>query len=383
MLLEPLDTPERVHFAETIIGARAGLRGVLERVEQVAPTEAPVLILGETGSGKEVIARAIHARSRRHQGPLVRVNCGAIAPELVDSELFGHERGSFTGAVNARRGWFERANGGTLFLDEVGELSLAAQVRLLRVLQDGTLERVGAERPTHVDVRIVAATHRDLGAMVERGAFREDLWYRVHVFPIRLPALRDRIDDIGALAAHFAARAGDRIRGAPISPTDDDIALLRAYPWPGNVRELAAVVERAAILGDAHRLDVRGALGALSAPRAQGDGGAFADRALDAVASSAETAPLDRAAVDRARPRSALPASSAPSTSISDDDGHFPTLDEAQAAHIARALERTRGRIEGPDGAAALLGINPHTLRGRMRKLGVDWARFRDLSAAE
>jgi transcriptional regulator with GAF, ATPase, and Fis domain len=341
MLLEP-ESPERLDFAETIIGARAGLAGVLERVEQVAPTDAPALILGETGSGKEVIARAIHVRSRRHAGPLIRVNCGAIPPDLVDSELFGHERGSFTGAVNARRGWFERASGGTLFLDEIGELSLAAQVRLLRVLQDGSLERVGGQERVRVDVRIIAATHRDLAAMVGAGTFRDDLWYRIHVFPIRLPALRDRMADIPALAAHFAARAGERIRGAPLLPTPEDTTLLLSYAWPGNVRELAAVIERAVILGDAQHLDVRGALGL----------------------------------VDGAQPPAL--STSSPTAIPSLGAGPFPTLDEAMKLHIERALERTRGRIEGHDGAAQLLGINPHTLRGRMRKLRIDWARFRD-----
>jgi transcriptional regulator with GAF, ATPase, and Fis domain len=323
MLLAAAAEPNEL--AETVVGARAGLKSVIERVDQVAPTDAPALILGETGSGKEVIARAIHARSRRCSGPLVRVNCGAIPPELVDSELFGHEKGAFTGAVSARRGWFERADGGTLFLDEIAELPLAAQVRLLRVLQDGAVERVGAESAADVDVRIVAATHRDLAAMVAAGTFREDLWYRIHVFPIRLPPLRERKSDIPALAAHFAALSGTRLRGAPIAPDEDDVAQLVAYSWPGNVRELAAVIERAAILGGPHRLDVRAALGPVARP----------------------------------------------------SSSKFATLDEAQRAHIEAALERTRGRVEGRDGAAALLGLNPHTLRGRMRRLGVDWARFR------
>jgi hydrogenase-4 transcriptional activator len=252
---------ERQDISEVVIGELGGLSNVMQRVEQVAKTDAPVLVLGETGSGKEVIARAIHSRSRRSKGPVVRINCGAIPSELVDSELFGHERGSFTGAVATRKGWFERADGGTLFLDEIGELPLAAQVRLLRVLQDGTLERVGGTQTISVDVRIVAATHRHLETMVAEGTFREDLWYRLSVFPVRLPALRERTEDIQVLASHFADRAGKRLGGAPLTLTASDIELLHTYQWPGNVRELAAVIERAAILGNGRRLELRTALG--------------------------------------------------------------------------------------------------------------------------
>ena len=197
----------RLDIADSIIGAESGLKEVMSHVNLVAHSDTPVLILGETGSGKEVVARAIHTGSRRAPGPFLRVNCGAVPPDLIDSELFGHERGSFTGAVGERKGWFERADGGTLFLDECGELPLPAQVRLLRVLQDGMFERIGGERSLHVDVRVVAATHRDLPAMVASGLFREDLWYRIAVFPIRLPPLRERLDDIPALATHFAQRS--------------------------------------------------------------------------------------------------------------------------------------------------------------------------------
>jgi hydrogenase-4 transcriptional activator len=324
----------------------------MARVEQVAPTDASVLILGETGSGKEVLARAIHERSRRSSGPVVRVNCGAIPPELIDSELFGHERGSFTGATGTRKGWFERADGGTLFLDEIGELPLAAQVRLLRVLQEGTLERIGSHRSISVDVRIVAATHRDLASMVERGEFREDLWYRISVFPIHLPGLRDRREDIPSLTAHFAAKAGIRLGGAPLHASADDLHLLIEYDWPGNVRELASVIERAAILGNGKRLEVRAALGGPN----------------NGISREREPTGQHRTT---ARP----PAIKA--------DGPFPTLDEAMVDHIVRALERTRGTIEGPDGAAHLLGINPHTLRSRMRKHGLDWSRFRARGSPE
>ncbi|MBA2319695.1 MAG: sigma 54-interacting transcriptional regulator, partial [Deltaproteobacteria bacterium] len=229
---------QRQDVSEAIVGAEAGLRTVMEQVDQVARTDAPVLILGETGSGKEVVARAIHQRSRRAEGPFLRINCGAIAPELVDSELFGHERGSFTGAVAARKGWFERSDGGTLFLDEVGDLPPAAQVRLLRVLQDGSFMRVGGQHVLTCDVRVVAATHRDLPGLVRSGTFREDLWYRISVFPIKLPPLRERQQDIPALARHFSERAGLRLSGLPIAPTRADLDALVAYPWPGNVREL-------------------------------------------------------------------------------------------------------------------------------------------------
>jgi transcriptional regulator with GAF, ATPase, and Fis domain len=328
----------RREIVETIIGEDGTLRGVMERVEQVAPTDAPVLILGETGSGKEVIARAIHAKSARREGPIVRVNCGAIPSELIDSELFGHEKGSFTGAVATRKGWFERADGGTLFLDEVGELSLAAQVRLLRVLQDGTYERVGGQRTLTADVRILAATHRDMETLVEQGRFREDLWYRISVFPIYLPPLRARQEDIPPLVRHFARNAGLRFGGVPLEPSPADLDMLTSYPWPGNVREMAAVIERAAILGGGHRLDLAGAMGTK----------------LYAVAERASATPVGAT------------------------EGGSLLLDRAVAAHIERVLQMTGGRVDGPRGAAALLGVNPNTLRARMRKLGVEWARYRN-----
>jgi transcriptional regulator with GAF, ATPase, and Fis domain len=341
---------QKQQIVEEIVGEGRGLREVMRRVDSVAATDAPVLILGETGSGKEMVARAVHERSAFAGGPIVRVNCGAIPPELVDSELFGHEKGSFTGAVGTRKGWFERADGGTLFLDEVGELPLAAQVRLLRVLQDGTLERVGGTKPIHVRVRIVAATHRDLPRMVEEGTFRRDLWYRLCVFPVHLPPLRERLEDIPDLARHFAARIGERLGGGPLAVTESDLALLASYPWPGNVRELASVIERAAILGHGARLELRASLGAVEAPRN-----------VDAPArtSAGSTPP---------------PAPSQPRTS---DRGALADLDGAVIAHIESALRTTRGRIEGPFGAAELLRVNPHTLRARMRKLGIDWSRFR------
>jgi transcriptional regulator with GAF, ATPase, and Fis domain len=329
----------RNELSDSIVGAETGLRVVMKQVELVARADVPVLILGETGSGKEVIARAIHVRSQRASGPFLRVNCGAIPPELVDSELFGHERGSFTGAVEARKGWFERADGGTLFLDECGELPLAAQVRLLRILQDGSFNRVGGERYLHVDVRIVAATHRDLQSMVAESRFREDLWYRLAVFPVKLPPLRERRDDVAALAGHFALRAAKRLGLPAVAPSPADVQLLAAYDWPGNVRELAAVLERAAILGEGKCLKVADALGLPAQSR-------------------------------KVPPRT-------PTDPLLAAQGRFLTLDEAMAQHIEAALGRTAGRIEGATGAADLLGINPHTLRARMRKLGVDWQRFR------
>lgn len=338
---------QRTGVKDVVIGESKGLRAVMERAKQVAPTDAPVLILGETGSGKEVIARAIHAHSRRARGPVVRVNCGAIPTELVDSELFGHERGSFTGANAQRKGWFERADGGTLFLDEIGELPLAAQVRLLRVLQDGTLERVGGHQTISVDVRIVAATHRQLETMVGSGAFREDLWYRLSVFPLRLPSLRERPEDLKDLAEYFADAAGKRLGGSGLLPTADDLTLLSRYHWPGNVRELGAVIERAAILGNGRRLEIAAALGGVGAP------------------------PPSRPSGPPVGPSGLEPGQRA------QNHGQFPTLDEAMTAHIQAALERSFGRIEGPHGAARLLGINPHTLRARMRKLCIAWGKFR------
>jgi transcriptional regulator with GAF, ATPase, and Fis domain len=334
-LLSRLGQPPR---GDVIIGMEEGLRPVMKRVELVARSDVPVLIIGETGTGKEVIARAIHNRSSRAAGPMIRVNCGAIPSELVDSELFGHERGSFTGATATRQGWFERADGGTLFLDEVGELPLAAQVRFLRILQDGTFERVGGQRPLVVDVRVVAATHRDLPAMVREGRFREDLWYRICVFPVHLPALRERPEDISALATHFALRAARRLGLAPALPTPRDIAVLSAYAWPGNVRELISVIERAAILGDGKRLEVEKALGSAAPP----------------TPPTPPTPPAPRPPRDEA------------------------SLDSAMARHIEGALRESHGRIEGPFGAARRLGKNPHTLRARMRRLGVDWRKFRD-----
>jgi transcriptional regulator with GAF, ATPase, and Fis domain len=301
------------------------------------------LILGETGTGKELVARAIHNRSNRASGPFDRVNCGAIPPELIDSQLFGHERGAFTGAVEGRRGWFERADGGTLFLDEIGELPLPAQVRMLRILQDGWMERVGGEQSIHVNVRIVAATHRDLASMVAEGRFREDLWYRIAVFPIVLPTLRERREDIPELVEHFASRAATRFGLAPVTAKQADLEILAGYAWPGNIRELGAVIDRAAILGDGKTLEVAKALGV----------GTSYSVAIPELPNrkTAQTPPSVAKEIE--------------------------PLDTVVRRHLEAALVAAKGRIEGPFGAANMLEINPHTLRAKMRKLGVDWKRFR------
>ena len=326
---------------ERLIGADTGLAVVMARARMVARSTAPVLLFGETGTGKEILARAVHEHSTFRHGPFRRVNCGAISPELIDSELFGHEQGAFTGAVARRKGWFEQADGGTLFLDEIGELPLAAQVRLLRVVQDGEVVRVGGERPVRVHVRIVAATHRDLPSMVETQTFREDLYYRLSVFPIVIPPLRDRPGDVRAFAEYFAERAANRfgLRAVPVS--DADVGVLAAYRWPGNVREMAAVMDRAVLIGQGRTLDVAAALG-----------------------------------------HTPQPSSAAPQAAVVEGPsaGAIEPLDVVMRRHIEAALRTTHGRVDGPHGAARLLRINPHTLRARMRKLRVDWRAFRALT---
>ncbi len=315
------------HGYKDIVGASDPLLYVLHKVRQVAPGDTSVLILGETGVGKELIARTIHDESPRSGGPFVVVNCAALPPNLIESELFGHERGAFTGADRQRRGRFELANGGTLFMDEVGELPLEMQPKLLRVLQEGRLERVGGTDTVAVDVRVVAATNRDLSVETEAGRFREDLFYRIAVYPITVPPLRDRRQDIPLLVEHFvqhfAQRRGWRIDEIPA----EVMRRLRAYDWPGNVRELQNVIERAVLT------------------------------TTDAVLRLAE--PLQSAASEKV------------ATPENGSDAIGMTLDEVERRYIVRVLEATDGQVSGAGAAAEILGLHANTLRYRMKKLGI------------
>jgi len=313
-----------------IVGANFGLSSVTQQVHEVSGVNCPILLRGETGVGKEVVANAIHEESGRCDKPFITVNCGAIPENLVDSELFGHEKGAFTGAVSRKRGRFERAHEGTIFLDEIGELPLHAQVRLLRVFQDQVIERVGGTESIPLDVRIIAATHRNLEEMVQQGTFREDLWFRLNVFPINIPPLRERPDDIHSLVNHFIDRKCMEMKiHEEYLLAPGALEKLLAHDWPGNVRELGNAVERAIIRAKARPEDkfLR----------------------FDSLAPSPQ------------------------SPSPSNDTGRILSLDEANASHILKALQHTNGKVEGPDGAAALLGVNPSTLRGKMRKLGVNY----------
>ncbi len=310
-----------------IVGADFGLREVMHQVSQVAPTESPVLLTGETGVGKDVIANAIHMSSPRRDGPFIAVNCGAIPDSLLDSELFGHEKGAFTGALSQKRGRFERADKGTILLDEIGEMPLEAQVRLLRVLQNREIERIGGIKAIKLDIRIIAATNKDLHQMVGEGRFREDLYFRLNVFPIVVPPLRERTSDIPALVQHFIERKTRELKvGETPLMASGATDTLMAYGWPGNVRELENVVERAMILhrGEPIRFDEL-----QQAPGQQDAGAAVAD------------------------------------------DGTPLGLDAMNVQHIKRVLEMTAGKIHGPGGAAEILGINPSTLRTKMEKLGI------------
>jgi transcriptional regulator with GAF, ATPase, and Fis domain len=313
-----------------VVGADLGLRPVMEMVRRVAPLSSPVLLLGETGSGKEVIANAIHLASPRHEQPFVRVPCGAIPEALLDSELFGHEKGAFTGALTLKRGRFERAEGGTVFLDEIGELTPEAQVKLLRVLQEKEFERLGGTQTLHADVRVIAATHRDLAGMVRAGTFREDLWFRLNVFPIYIPPLRQRREDIPSLIQFFIDRKTRELSLPPCPAVSaETLQPLLEYDWPGNVRELQNVVERALILSQGRPLTFPNLESAL-----------------------AGTPPTPEAA-----------------------RSEFPELDAVIDRHIRQALTKARGRVEGEGGAADLLGLNPSTLRARMRKLRIPFGR--------
>jgi formate hydrogenlyase transcriptional activator len=315
---------------EEIVGHSPALRAVLAKVKQVAPMDATALILGETGTGKELIARAIHNASPRRDKPLIKLNCAALPTGLVESELFGHEKGAFTGALASRVGRFALADGGTIFLDEIGEISRETQLRLLRVLQELEFEPLGSSETIKVDVRVIAATNRDLAKAVADGSFRADLFYRLNVFPLQVPPLRERREDIALLARYFTERFGAKIGKRIEAIAPETLERLLAYPWPGNVRELENVIERAVILSPGPVLEIDAH--SLRAP----------------AATIAQPAPAD-------------PAPSPPSSS----------LDDLQRKHILKALERARWVIEGPKGAARALGLKPNTLRSRMKKLGI------------
>jgi transcriptional regulator with GAF, ATPase, and Fis domain len=319
-----------------IVGQSQALRDILAEVELVAPTDATVLILGESGTGKELLAREIHERSRRAGRPLIKVNCSAIPREMFESEFFGHIRGAFTGAVRDRPGRFKLAEKGTIFLDEVADLPLDLQPKLLRVLQEGQYERVGDDTTRSIDVRVIAATNRDLGADVKAGRFREDLYYRLSVFPIHLPALRDRKDDIVPLASHFMGIVAKEAGVSPPILTEHQASVLRQYEWPGNIRELQNVIERAVILS-------RGG-----------------DLRLDQLL-------MDRERSEQRRPP-VPPPPIVPSTEevISDQEWR-----RRERANLVAALARTSGRIYGSGGAAELLGVKPSTLQSRLRAFGI------------
>jgi PAS domain S-box-containing protein len=313
-----------------IIGASAAIQQTLRQVELVAPTDASVLITGESGTGKELVARAIHEASKRSNRPLIRVNCAAVPADLFESEFFGHAKGAFAGALRDRIGRFELADGGTLFLDEIGEIPLELQGKLLRVLQEGQFERIGEERTRKVDVRVIAASNRDLKAQVRRGRFREDLYFRLNVFPIELVPLRERPDDIPPLAMHLLKEATRKLNAGELQLTEADGRRLAQYSWPGNVRELQNVIERAAILARNGRVRI-------DLP--------------DAPATPS----------GRSHGRSAI---------LTEDERR-----DRDRANIIGALEATRGKVFGRGGAAELLGVKPTTLAARIKTLGIRYER--------
>lgn len=311
----------RSDFAE-IVGESDGVWKVLRSIDMVASTDSTVLILGETGTGKELAARAIHKNSNRRSGPFVRVNCAALPESLLESELFGHEHGAFTGATSQRSGRFELADSGTIFLDEIGEMTLAAQSRLLRVLQEHELERVGGSQTIQIDTRVIAATNRNLLDMVDDGGFREDLYYRLNVFPIQMPPLRDRLEDIPTLVRFFLTKLGGRL-GRNIDKVPDGVfGQLRSYSWPGNIRELENIVERAMILTSGDTLQLPS--GVIPSPKKR------------------------RNPASKLRP-----------------------LQDVEREHIESVLAHTGGVISGPAGAAVILDMNHNTLRSRLKKLGI------------
>jgi len=315
---------DRTSMFEEIVGSSKPMRLLLKNVEKVAPSDSTVLVLGETGTGKELIARALHRRSRRASRAFVRVNCAAIPQSLIASELFGHEKGAFTGALQRRLGRFEAADGGTIFLDEIGELPMETQISLLRVLQEREFERVGSNHPVKVDVRLIAATNRDLEAAVAAGSFRQDLFYRLNVFPMLVPALRERADDIPLLVEYFVGRFAKGASKSIRKIGKRTLEQLSAYHWPGNIRELQNVVERAVILTEGDTFEV-------------------------------DESWLKRESADPSRPREGLSA-----------------LADREAEMIAAVLADTHGRISGPSGAAAKLGIPRQTLESKIKRLGID-----------
>jgi transcriptional regulator with GAF, ATPase, and Fis domain len=312
---------DKEHNVGEIVGSSKSVKKLFRDIKRVAGTDSTVLITGETGTGKELVARAIHAESSRRDSVLVKVNCAALSAGLIESELFGHEKGAFTGAVARREGRFELADGGSVFLDEIGDLPGELQVKLLRVLQEGEFERVGGTRTIKVNVRVIAATNRDLERAVEEGRFRSDLYYRLKVFPIHVPALRERKEDIPLLVNYFAPKYGSRMGKRLESVPQGTLDSLINYPWPGNVRELENVIERAVIVSRGAELEL----------------GDWAGQAMVA-GGAAELLPLD----------------------------------EAQRRHILKVLGHTGWRVSGPKGAARILGIKPTTLQARMKKLGIE-----------
>jgi len=338
--LHPEAEPRRyqeIALPETLIGRSAAMIEVYKEIGRVARTEMTVLLMGESGTGKELVARAIHANSTRSRGPFVTVNVAAIPKDLIESELYGHEKGSFTGAVERRPGKFELASGGTLFLDEIGEMPIELQAKLLRVLQEREVDRVGGNRPLPVDVRIVAATNADLARSVEEGRFRRDLYYRLAVVPVRLPPLREREGDVILLARHFLAKYGAQLKGRPLTLAKDAEPALRAHPWPGNVRELQNVIQRALLKLAGTRVGAGDLAGLLPAVQST-------ERGLAGLVESV----LEGAPPEGGRYQAALAAVEAPL--------------------IAAALARTNGNQLR---AAELLGMNRNTLRERMRALGM------------
>ena len=316
-----LDEVKSRHNYEEIIGESASIQRILKQIEPVAPTDATVLVLGETGTGKELICRAIHHLSSRRPRPLIKLNCAAIPPGLVESELFGHEQGAFTGAISQKQGRFELAHGGTIFLDEIGDLPLEVQAKLLRVLEDREFERVGGTLTIKLDTRVIAATHRDLEQMVQEGGFRQDLYYRLNVFPIKLSPLRDRNEDIPLLVSYFIRRICARLGQPSCELSDAALERLQAYDWPGNVRELENIIERAVILCRGRKID------------------------------------REHIQVEAAEP-SAVAAEIQP-------------LQALERGHIIAALQAANGKVGGAGGAAQLLGLKPSTLQSRMKKLGI------------